>query len=389
MLNIDLNLKILYNINMNSAKKTFRKNLVKIISLILCLPLILTSIIFLSCCKENGSILNFKYFNTNIHIESYSESIDNDLKNEIDQVLSEIEKNVSLNVSTSTISSFNSTKKDTPVPLDNYSFEIIKKYIQGKDCVYNKTNGKFNICVYPLTKLWNLSSDTFNDGLKKFSIPTDEDIDKTKQLCDGSNITLNIENKTLSKKYDDVQIDLGGIAKGYAIEKLKDLLTQNGIYDGYINIGSSSIYIFKVDALSVRHPRRENGITEIVKIVDDNLVNKHISTSGDYERFFTLDNTRYCHIIDSTTGAPTRTGVISATVIGDDGAFLDALSTTIMLLNYSPEDHENSELIKYLKSLDKDIKYFVCYENEKKILLTNYDSSLYSLLDNTYQIKPV
>ncbi len=345
---------------------------------------------FFSSCKNNGSILDFYNFNTFIHVESYSVKIENDTKNKIQSFLDEVENKTSLNIQSSTISTFNNANIGETVILDDYSFDLIKKSIYGSDSVLNKTNGKFNIAVLPLVKLWKLSSDTFNANEIITSIPTNTEIENKKILCDTSKIQFDVNNKTLTKLENGVEIDLGGIAKGYIAEKIASILKENGICDGYLSLGSSSLYVFNVNSLSLRHPRRNQILSEIIKMDGSLVKNKNISTSGDYERYYEIGDTRYCHVIDSETGSPTQTGIISTTVIGDDGAFLDTLSTTLMLLQYNPNDHENSQLIKYIKTLENEnIKYFICYENGEKILLTNYGRDEFTLLDNTFTVKQI
>lgn len=345
---------------------------------------------FFSACKDNGETLDFYHFNSVIHIESYSKKIENKLKDKIETFLTEVENKISLNIPSSTIATFNSSKSGTPITLDDYSFDLIKKSIYGNNCVFNRTDSKFNISVLPLVKLWKLSSDTFDAKNIITSIPLNTEIERIKPLCNENNLSLDVENKTLTKFDDKVEIDLGGIAKGYMAESIASLLKENGIYDGYISLGSSSLYIFSVNSVSIRHPRRSENLSEIVKINGSTVKNLNISTSGDYERYYEYKGVRYCHIIDGETGAPTQTGIISATVIGEDGAFLDALSTTLMLLSYNPNDHENSKLIKYINSLtDGNIKYFICYDKGEKLLLTNYERENFTLLDNSYTVKNI
>lgn len=350
--------------------------------------LTLISVLFNFSCTNNGNVINLNYFNTNIHIESYDSKIDESTKNKIENVLTEIEQKVSNTKSDSTVSVFNKSDKNTAITLDSVTSQVYKKAMD----IYSLTQGKFNVAVYPLTRLWQLSSDTFNNGLREFTLPTVSQISDTKQLCDISLITYNEKENTLSKSDDGVAIDLGGITKGYAVEMIKNVLDGINVSDGYINVGSSSLYLYDVNSLSIRHPRRNNELSTIVTL-NHKIKNTAVSTSGDYERYFEKDGKRYCHVIDPFTGIPTATGITSVTLLGNDGIILDALSTALMLYGYSPLEHDNSDLIIALKeylSAYPLMQVFITYDNgEDKILLTNVDKNDFILNDDSYTLKEI
>lgn len=340
--------------------------------------------------KSTNTFIITDYFNAPLTVKSYAKKISNDTQNQIELVLKDIENSVSISKENTYVYKFNNVNAGEIVSLDTTSAEIIERAIYGDNSLYNISNKKFNIAVYPLKQLWQNANDNENVITKKIvNIPNALEIENTKKLCVLENVLeFDKENKTINKLIDGAMIDLGGIAKGYAIEKIKDILEKDKITDGYISFGSSSIHIFGVDNLFINHPRQENS--KILKI--NNPKNVSVSTSGDYENVFGVDENgkNYSHIIDTTTGYPTDTGVISATVLGVDNAFLDGVSTTLTLCNVNPNDIENSELVVMIKSLlniQRDLKFFVVYnrENDKKII-TNAPANSFELLDTDYKI---
>ncbi len=127
-----------------------------------------------------------------------------------------------------------------------------------------------------------------------------------------------------------VRINLGGIAKGYAVEKSIDLLRSLGVHNAIVTAGGDSRLLGdrrgQPWVVGIRDPRTEGQVSVRIPLVDEAL-----STSGDYERYFIEDGTRYHHIIAPTTGKPAN-GVQSATIVGPDAVLTDALSTSVFVM---------------------------------------------------------
>lgn len=352
----------------------------------LCFVLLIFSTFFTAC--DNGAtkkMVYTKYFNCPIAIESFSNKISTKTKKEIENNLSNIENSVSISKESSFVYKFNNLKANESIVLDEIVTDILEIALGDENSLYSLSSEKFNVAVYPLKELWQNRNENIIKGIVK---PSVEEIENTKRLCELENVlTFDKENKTLTKLIDGAKIDLGGIAKGYAIEKIKTLLENDGVIDGYITFGSSSIYIFDAPSLSINHPRKEGNIVKI-----DNLKNTSISTSGDYQRIFGEDESGriYSHIFDTKKGEPANTGVISATVIGDNGAILDGLSTSLMLCEFDFKNKENCELTNFINALStkfSNYKFFVCYnKGQEKYLITNENKSNFSLLDNEYVV---
>lgn len=140
--------------------------------------------------------------------------------------------------------------------------------------------------------------------------------------------SINLDNNTNTVKFEhkDIKIDLGGIAKGYAIKRCIDILKSLGIKHALMSAGGDTALLGDRNGrdwlVGIKHPRSEQKNAVHIPLSDE-----AISTSGDYERYFIEDGTRYHHIINPKTGDSARK-VVSVSVIGKDATIVDALSTT-------------------------------------------------------------
>jgi thiamine biosynthesis lipoprotein len=340
-------------------------------------------------CKNGYSpdkVIDLFRFNTAIHIEVYDKAITNQTKNRISTFLSELEKEISLNSDGSTVKAFNDANINTPITFSVQAFELLSL---AKDYTAF-TDKKFNLAVYPLVKLWGFSSADY--PLANWTIPSNTDVQTTRALCNPDDITLDQISRTAQKSTDGVKIDLGGIAKGYATDKILDILKDDGHTDGYISVGGSSMFVLslksKNNTLSIRHPEKSDKT--VLSFKKDTVQNTAVSTSGDYERFYELDGKRYSHVINTETGAPTDTGIISTTVLGGSACFSDALTTALMLCEYSPNDTKKSELVKFIDQTLKtypQLKIFAFYKKDGvKQLITNANDSDFLLNDQSFSV---
>ena len=184
-----------------------------------------------------------------------------------------------------------------------------------------KKHPETDISIGALIKLWDITGSSPK-------IPSDEQLGIAMQTCGYENITLTGSRCTLA---NGAQLDVGAVAKGYALDKAKQLLDEKKADCAVISMGSSSLmYGAKPDG---------KDFTVGVKDPDDkeNLLLKFtcgecfVSTSGGYERFFVADGKKYIHIFDKTTGRPAETDLASVTVICDNGLKSDQLSTSIFI----------------------------------------------------------
>ncbi len=204
---------------------------------------------------------------------------------------------------------------DTPIT-DEEIIDLVEVALQ----VCEKSDGAYDITIYPIIDLWGFFSDSP-------SIPLKETIDDL--LIETGYQNLKIVDGTLVKINKKVKIDLGSIAKGYAISEALEVLKQAKIESALIDAGGDIYALGKYNdkpwKIGIKNPRGE-GVIGALELSDMAVV-----TSGDYERFFEEDGIRYHHIIDPRTGYPTNE-LASVTVISQDMALADAWSTAIFVL---------------------------------------------------------
>ncbi|MES9993486.1 MAG: FAD:protein FMN transferase [Candidatus Thiodiazotropha sp.] len=183
------------------------------------------------------------------------------------------------------------------------------------------TQGAFDITFASIGHRYD-----YRKGVK----PTDSLIDRTLPLIDYHNIRLNKDKGTVYFEKRGVRIDLGGIAKGYAVDQGIELLRQRGIEHALISAGGDSRLLGDHRGrpwhIGVQAPRDEKRMAAMLPLADS-----AISTSGDYERFFERDGVRYHHIISPKTGRSADT-LQSVTIIGTNATRTDALSTSVFVL---------------------------------------------------------
>lgn len=200
--------------------------------------------------------------------------------------------------------------------LDTTLIHIIESSIE----ISKITDGAFDPTVDPILKEWNY--------FKRPTLPDKETIDSILSFVDYSKAVFISDSLFLPT---GGSITLGGIAKGYALNRANRILRGIDISSALIEAGGDIVLIGEKRGkenwvIGVRHPRKSNGVVGVCK-----LSNRFIATSGDYERYFFLDSIRYHHIINPTTGYPAME-IQSVTVIGRDGLIVDALSTAIFAM---------------------------------------------------------
>ncbi|QFU77227.1 FAD:protein FMN transferase [Halioglobus maricola] len=160
--------------------------------------------------------------------------------------------------------------------------------------------------------------------------PERETLKAAQAAIDFRSIVLDAQGQTIAFARPGMALDLGGIAKGYAVDRGISILVAAGITSAVVSAGGDSRILGDMGdrprMIGVRHPREEGEYAAIIPLVDT-----AVSTSGDYERFFEEEGVRYHHILDPATGE-SADGLQSATVIAPLSLDCDALSTTVFVL---------------------------------------------------------
>lgn len=249
--------------------------------------------------------------------------------------ISRIERMMSAYISGSQISMINKSAGEKPVKSDAELIGLVKRAVEYA----GMTDGGFNIAVGPLIRLWKIA-----DG---GDIPDKDEINRAQGLINYKDIIIDEKQGTIFLRKKGMSIDLGGIAKGYASDRAKAVLKQQGVTSGIAAVaGDINAFGRKVDGskwrIGIEHPRKKGAFIGVIELQDE-----AVSTSGDYERFFIKDGRRYHHIIDPKTGEPSDK-CQSATVIAKEGTATDALSTGIFIMG--PE--KGMALVDRLKDVE-------------------------------------
>ena len=223
----------------------------------------------------------------------------------------------------------NAVGQTTPYPVSgtagiwHISEDLASLLSEGLD-ITRESDGAFDIAIAPLTSLWDFTAEDPK-------APDDADIQKALPLCSSDGVTINGQDITLPS--DDIQFDVGAIAKGYIADRLKDFLVKKSIKSAIINLGGNVLCIgskpdgtpFKV---GIQKPFADRNETEAVM----DITGKSVVSSGIYERCFKQNGKLYHHILNPKTGYPYDNSLISVTIISDQSVDGDALSTTCFAL---------------------------------------------------------
>jgi FAD:protein FMN transferase len=188
------------------------------------------------------------------------------------------------------------------------------------------SNGKFDVTFGVMSGLWKFDYQN-QDG----SIPDRGEIARRRQLIDYRQLEVNEQAGTVFLRRKGMVVNLGGIGKGYAVDRARDILRKRGFHDFMIQFGGD-LYAAGREGdspwrLGIQDPRGpSNRIFATVDVSDSTF-----STSGDYARFFIKDGRRYHHILDPATGEP-ATGCRSVTIITGSATVADGLSTGVFIL---------------------------------------------------------
>ncbi len=270
------------------------------------------------------------YFDTEMTITLYGTE-DGSLIDGCFEIADEMEKKISRTIETSEISEINSANGES-VTVSDDTAELIRQGIYYGDV----SNGLFDITIGKLSVLWDIDN---NEGV----IPDDADIKTALKTVNYKDIE--IEGNEVRLKNPDAMIDLGGIAKGYLADKMKEYLLKNGVESALINLGGNVLAVGeKPDGsaynIGVQKPFYDGEVSLALSVK-----NKSIVSSGVYERYFELDGRIYHHILNTKDGYPYQNGLYGVTILSDESIAGDALSTTVFAMGLD-------EGMKFVEKLD-------------------------------------
>lgn len=301
------------------------------------IPAILSILIFTGCTSppENEALqISGIYFDTVVQIQAWGTS--EDVMEHCQELCEYYENLFSATIDTSDISLINQSGGQ-PVEVSDETAELLEKGIE-----YGRlSDGCFDITIDSASRLWNFKNN------------------ETKQLPDPDALaeavthidyrSINLEGNTVIVSDPEAKIDLGGIAKGYIADRLKEYLESQDVEHALINLGGNMVAVGnRYDGtdfrIGIQKPFEKTGISlAAVSISDCSVV-----TSGNYERYFEKDGVIYHHILDPDTGYPVQNDLNQVTVISDYSVDGDALSTTCFALGLD----EGMDLIRKLDDIE-------------------------------------
>ncbi len=234
----------------------------------------------------------------------------------------------------------------SPVKVDEKLMDLL---LFGKEA-YEISNGKVNICLGSVLSVWHSERENGINNPQSAKLPDMDLLKEKAEHADINNLVLNRENMTVYFKDPEMTVDVGAIAKGYAAERICEYIEQNGIWGSAVislggNVktlgfkdGKSSPFVIGID-----NPKNTENYLAKVNAYDG----ESVVTSGDYQRYYTVDGVDYCHIIDPETLMPAQR-FSSVTVICGNSSYADMLSTA--LFNMSRE--QGAKLIENLDNTE-------------------------------------
>lgn len=328
----------------------------KILSLILCISLLTLS---LSSCREDDEIKEpttqsksfYEYFDTVSVVFSYKGDSPETFENNhtaVGKLLSEYHKLFDIYYEYSGINNIKTVNKNagkTPVEVDE---KLIDFLLYCKE-VYTLTKGKTNIAMGAVLRLWHDCREEAYDDPASARIPSADALREANLHCNIDDLIIDKAAGTVYISDPDMSLDVGAVGKGYATEKAAELLIEKGVSSYVLNIGGNIRAIGeKVTGngwvTGITNPDHTSSEQFVARV---SIKNISLVTSGDYERFYTVDGVKYHHVIDPTTLMP-ASYFTSVSVFTPDSGLADALSTALFCMSYE----EGKALIESIGNID-------------------------------------
>lgn len=293
------------------------KKILSFILAVIIIPSVLTSCGSNLDAKANGDTdkveSSFFAMDTSMEFSIYG---DEKLLDEGEKILKDLADQVSVTDENSEIYKIN---KEGKGKITGKGAELMEKSLE----LCKATDGALDISIYPIVRQWGFTTDNYK-------VPTDESIKKILQSVSYKKIKYNKKSKTVTLD-KNMEIDLGSVAKGYGGKLVADYFREKGVTSGILNLGGNVQTIgAKPDGspwkVAIKDPQDQSNMA-VLSVKD-----KCVITSGGYERYFEEDGKTYWHIMDPATGKPANSGLLSVTIVGDDGLVCDGLSTSLFIM---------------------------------------------------------
>lgn len=257
---------------------------------------------------------------TTFSIKFYDKGDGQKFKLGIDSIFSSINQTASTYIENSIISKVN---RNEEVELSQDFIKIFNRSME----VSKLTDGCFDITVGDLVRRWGF-------GFKTQKLPTDFQVDSLRKFVGYKNVSI-IDGKVV-KKYPEIKIDFNAIAQGYTVDLVAEYFIKNGCNNFIVEVGGEvrAGGMKKGDKpwiVGIEKPAANDSSAQSIQH-ELPLINKSISTSGNYRKYFIKDGIKYSHSIDPKTGYPVHHSLLSVSIIADDCTTADAFCTAFMVM---------------------------------------------------------
>ena len=291
--------------------------------------------------KNESLSMTGLYFDTVVQIQVWG--ADRAVLDECENICGHYEQLLSPTIETSEVSRINRAQ-GAPVTVSDETAELIRLGIEYGEL----SEGKFDITVASATDLWN-----FRDNEEK-ELPGPDELAEAVSHIDYH--CIQIDGTTVTLTDPKAKIDLGGIAKGYIADKLKEYLKDQGVEHALINLGGNMLALGgRADGSDFQIGLQEPFAADGTVLTSLSVSDRSVVSSGNYERYFEKDGVIYHHILDPDTGYPIQNDLYQVTVISDSSVQGDALSTTCYALGLEEgliQDMDNVDAVFVTSDLE-------------------------------------
>ena len=277
----------------------------------------LSALLFLTGCSAESSPEpvqgTFFAMDTMMDFTVYGES---GLIDQSESLIASLESLVSVTDTGSELYAINQTGSGT---LTGKASSLMEQALE----ICRRTDGALDLSIYPIVRAWGFTTGSYQ-------VPDEAEIQALLPLVDYRKIQYDAADGDVTLP-EGMEIDLGSVAKGYAGQLVAQMLREHGVQSALLNLGGNVQTVgTKPDGspwqIGIKDPQGEDAM--MVLSVEDQAV----VTSGGYERYFEQDGQTYWHIMDPSTGHPADSGLISVTIVGDEGVVCDGLSTALFVM---------------------------------------------------------
>jgi thiamine biosynthesis lipoprotein len=335
------------------------------------LPLVLTALLVTACqapAAPTATVQQKNVFTTVVTLTLYDAA-----KPEVFETafarMGQIESLMSDYIAGSEISRVSAQAGVAPVKVSPETVAVVKQALVQSDL----TGGIFDPSIGPVTHLWDV-------GSAHPQVPSASAIAAAKALVNYKDVVIDDAASTIYLKRKGMRLDVGGIAKGFALDQTLAIARKAGVTSAIFNMGNSSIGFLgykpgnKLWKIGVQDPFLANG-SYFATVTGHDIT---VETSGPYEKFFMAEGKRYHHIMDPRTGAPADSGLEQVTLILPlDTKLADGISTSCFILGLEKG-------MAFIESLPEAAAIFVTHD--RKVYLSSRVGDRFTLVDKTYTL---